>query len=240
MDAQQAQPVTVAILDDDYPLHDYVRFQLQGRTDIVLTAEGWAGEDLAGMLEARPNVLLLDVMIPSKRGGYAVEDPFPTLEELRRLSQALKEIQTRVLLLSTEFHYDVLDLGFASDTVCGYLLKSDQRTRDLPARIHEAMSGQLVFSNKVSESLGSGPRRAMLDLSPAELDLMLALSKDVRATPRDLAGKLFKSEQTVKNQLSAVMKKLDAPTRGAALVILMQQGIIRLRGTGPLSAPGHV
>ena len=62
----------------------------------------------------------------------------------------------------------------------------------------------------------------------------------MRATPRDLAGKLFKSEQTVKNQLSAVMKKLDAPTRGAALVILMQQGIIRLRGTGPLSAPGHV
>ena len=170
MDAQQPAALTVAILDDDYPLHDYVRFQLQGRTDVVLTAEGWAGEDLAGMLQARPDVLLLDVMIPTKRGGYAVEDPFPTLEELQKLSQSLKELPTRVLLLSTEFHYDVLDLGFASDTVCGYLLKSDQRTRDLRARTHEAMWDQFAFSNKFSESLQSGPRRAIIDPSPAQLE----------------------------------------------------------------------
>lgn len=63
-------------------------------------------------------------------------------------------------------------------------------------------------------------------LSPRELQV-LTLIRDGQ-TNAQVAGTLFVTEQTVKNQVGSILRKLDVPDRTAAVVTAIRRGFIPL------------
>ena len=72
-----------------------------------------------------------------------------------------------------------------------------------------------------------GPRKATRSnrggLTPRELEVLELVSEGLRNS--DIAERLFLSEKTVDHHVSAILRKLDARTRGEASVKALRLGI---------------
>jgi len=56
--------INLVLIDDHVMIHDAVRFQLAGLSDIVLVGTGAAGEEIEPLIERyQPDVMLIDLSI---------------------------------------------------------------------------------------------------------------------------------------------------------------------------------
>jgi DNA-binding NarL/FixJ family response regulator len=118
-----------------------------------------------------------------------------------------------------------------ADGAAGYLLK-DATPEDLTQAINVAMSGSgNVLSPRVIQNLfedqesgtASGGRRSEYSLTQREHDI-LALLAEGRSN-REIAGRLYLSEKTVKAHLAAIFRKLGVTNRTQAAMMAVQMGV---------------
>lgn len=186
--------IRVMLADDHGILREGVRSILQRDEELEVVAEaGESNEVVEIVATAKPDVLVLDLVMPGLEG----------LEVFRLVREQSPE--TKILVFSG-YMSDELIVQCLQAGAKGYLAKT-------------AKSSDLVGAIKVVNSGGVWAEQRMmakaLDKSPTvtkrELDIIRLVSEGLRN--KEIADKLGISEKTVKAHMHSVFKKLNVEHR---------------------------
>ena len=218
------QKINVLLVDDHSLFRDGLRALLERQEGLVVVGEAGdaeAGIRLAG--ELRPDVILMDLHMPGRSGIDAIR------EIVARRPDA------RVIALSM-YHDDELVESAVLAGARGYLLK-DERAAALVEGIRVVAAGGVAIEPHVGSRLLDEYRRLATEagrarpadhlLSPRELDVLELLSAGL--SNRQIAEKLYLSEQTVKNLLTSIYQKLGVQNRTEAVLQAVKRGIAKPR-----------
>ena len=207
------------LLVDDHPLFlDGVRAALSTEVDFEVIGEAHsAAEALELARELTPDVVLMDLNLPDGSGIDATR-------ELLALSPG-----TRVLVMTMSTEDDAVVAAMRAGAR-GYVVKGAGRN-DLVHAVGTVAAGGAVFSPTVAARLGTyfaglaaQPGRELFpQLSDREREVLDLIARGL--DNRRIARMLFLSEKTVRNNVSTVLTKLDAPDRAAAIVRARRAGL---------------
>lgn len=207
--------IRVLIVDDHPVVRDGLRGVLERETDVQVVGEaGHGAEAVAMVAEEAPDVVLMDLRMPTMGG----------VEAITALRHTAPDV--RVLVLTTfDTDSDVLPAIEAGAT--GYLLKDTPRDELLRA-VRAAHRGEAVLSPAVAGRLMGQMRArtapAVEALSARELEVLRLVAAG--CTNRDAARKLFISEATVKTHLLHIYAKLGVRDRASAVAAGYQRGLL--------------
>jgi DNA-binding NarL/FixJ family response regulator len=197
---------------DDHPLlREGLAAIINNQLDMVLVAEASnAYEALQQFRQHRPDVTLMDLRLPDKSGidaMMAVRAEFP---------------EARVIMLTT-FEGDVEIQRAMEAGARGYMLKS-MPPKELVEVIRQVHAGKKRIPPQLAAQLAE--HLSDEDLTPREIQVLGQIAGGNRN--RDIAEKLFITEETVKVHIKHIMEKLGASDRTQAVAIGLRRGIIQL------------
>jgi DNA-binding NarL/FixJ family response regulator len=195
--------ITVLIAEDHLMVRAGIRALLEKAGDISILGEASNGQEAVEMTqELKPDVLIMDIMMPRMNGIQAAEN----IRSLR--------LPTHILLLSmysdAGFIHQALQCG-----VKGYVLKSSVSDELLWA-VRVVAGGQTFLSSPISEVVVESaihPHTAGLDndplanLSPREKEILQLIAEEY--TSVEIANILFISEKTVEKHRARLIEKLN-------------------------------
>ncbi|GAA2359038.1 response regulator transcription factor [Dactylosporangium salmoneum] len=215
--------IRVLLADDQALVRTGFRLILAQAPDMAVVGEAADGEQAAAMaLELRPDVVLMDVRMPSVDGVEAT-----------RLIRAGGAGPTRVLILTTfdldEYVYAALRAGAS-----GFLLK-DILAADLFSAIRVVAAGDAVVAPSATRRLleryvpvGPAAQAAVTDpdvLTEREREVLTYIAQGL--SNAEIADRLYLSEGTVKTHVSRVLTKLNLRDRVQAVVYAYESGVVR-------------
>lgn len=197
---------------DDHPLlREGVATLINNEPDMTMVAEAASGlEAIQGFREHKPDVTLMDLRLPDMSGIDAM------MAILREFPEA------RIVMLTT-FEGDVEIQRALEAGARGYLLKS-MPPSDLLDVIRQVHAGKKRIPPEVASQLAEHMGDELL--TQREIEVLRAVADGNRN--RDIAEKLFISEETVKVHIKHIMEKLHASDRTDAVAIGVRRGIIHL------------
>ncbi|WP_433171177.1 response regulator [Actinoallomurus sp. CA-150999] len=202
------------VLADDHPaMRAGVAALLAAEPSIAVVGEASDGREAIELVERHaPDVALLDLRMP-------VLDGVTVTSRIAAGSEA-----TRVLILTT---YDTdADIERAVEAgAVGYLLKDTTREQLIDA-VRSAARGETVLAPRVAQRLVARMRRpAQPALTPREVDVLRAVADGL--SNAEIGERLVIAEATVKTHLLRIFAKLDVTDRTRAVVIALDQGLLR-------------
>jgi two-component system, NarL family, response regulator DesR len=198
--------IRVLLAEDQELVRGAMAALLSLEPDIEVVAQVGRGDQvLPAALASQPHVALLDIEMP---GG----DGISAAAELRQHLPGC-----RSLILTTFGRPGYLRRAMTSGAR-GFMLK-DAPAADLAVAIRRTVSGERVVDPQLAaQALADGDS----PLSAREAEV-LAASAD-GASVAHVARRLFLSEGTVRNHLSAAIQKLDATNRTEAARLAQEKG----------------
>lgn len=218
----------VIIADDDPLARRVVRDALQA-AGVIVIAEATSGRETVELARHyRPDVVLMDIVMPDIDG----------LEATRVLAQHLPETAVLVLTASDDEDTGMLALHSGAS---GFLTK-DVDVGALPRALRSIVSGEAAISRQLTMRLVERHRRTRMDgaglrpvhsiLSGREwevLDLLCA-----GASTNEIAESLVLSMETVRSHIKNLMHKLGVSSRAEAILAARE-----LREFAILPGPRH-
>jgi DNA-binding NarL/FixJ family response regulator len=221
---------TTILLVDDHALFRVGMRQILEREagfDIVGEADDTRSAfDLSVQLS--PDIILMDLSLPAPGG----------IETTQRIKRELPSAGIIVLAVNEDEDalFDAIKAGAAA-----FILK-DVAPDDLVAIIHRVASGEYLINDKVFAKpavasrvlkefrelaiYGQEAAPIFAPLSPREVEILDNIAQGM--TNKQVAYALSISEQTVKNHMSSILRKLSVNDRTQAVVYAMRQGWIRM------------
>jgi len=216
------KPITVLLVDDQPLFREGLRTLLSVQPDLEVVAEAGNGEEAIRLYRIlQPSVVLMDLQMPVLDGVAAT----------RRLHEEVPDC--RVIVLTTfdddEMVFDGLRAG-----ALGYLLK-DVPSEKLAEAIRLAARGESFLQPSVAAKVvaefarltskpGAHSQPLIEPLSEREQDILRLIASG--ASNREIAGKLFLAEGTVKNHVTNVLGKLGVRDRTQAALKAREIGLI--------------
>jgi DNA-binding NarL/FixJ family response regulator len=216
--------INVMLVDDQTLVREGIKSLLALSEDIKLVAEASNGEQVLAVLKESikkqtVDVILMDISMPIKTGIEAVQ------------SLQAANIHIPVIMLTT-FDDHQLVLQAIQAGAKGYLLK-DVSLETLVDGIRTVNQGNTLIQPAITERIIQGLKNHTLpftelqetpDISEKEKEVLrLMASGD---SNKEICGAMFKSEGTVKNQVSAILAKLVVRDRTRAVLKAIEIGII--------------
>jgi DNA-binding NarL/FixJ family response regulator len=197
---------------DDHPLlREGIAAIIDNQPDMSMVAQAATGSEAIQMFrQHRPDVTLMDLRLPDISGIdalIAIRAEFP---------------EARVLMLTT-FEGDVEIQRSLKAGARGYLLKSTP-PKDLVEMIRHVHEGKKGIPQQIAAHLAE--HFSDEALTEREIDVLSHIAGGNRN--RDIAERLFISEETVKVHIKHIMEKLGASDRTQAVAIGIRRGIIQL------------
>ncbi len=197
---------------DDHPLlREGLAAIINNQPDMVLVAQASnAQEAIQQFRKHQPDVTLMDLRLPDKSGidaMIAVRAEFP---------------EARVIVLTT-FEGDVEIQRALEAGARGYMLKS-MPPKELVEAIRQVHAGKKRIAPQLAAQLAE--HLSDEDLTAREIEVLGQIAGGNRN--RDIAEKLFITEETVKVHIKHIMEKLGASDRTQAVAIGVRRRIIEL------------
>lgn len=215
----------VLVADDQPLVREGLRKIFDADPDLVVVGDvgdGRAAVEAIGRLH--PDVLVMDIRMPVLDG----------IEATRQAT--LLENPPRVLVLTT-FDLDDYVFGALHAGASGFLLK-DALPEHLIAAVHTIARGDALLDPAVTravvERFGRTPgpdaaaAKRLAELSRREHEVLLLLVDG--CSNKEIAGRLFISEATVKTHVIAVLRKLQLRDRIQAVIFGYESGLVRPGG----------
>jgi two-component system, NarL family, nitrate/nitrite response regulator NarL len=203
------------VVADDHPLFREGVVACLGIDDrIVVVGEA---EDADGAVrvarETQPDIVLLDLTMPG--GG---------LQAVSRITAAAPS--TRVIMLTASADEEHL-LSAIRAGAAGYVLK-DISADELVAIVHSVHAGNVHVAPSLAFALlheTSKPREAdpLEALSTRERDVLELVARGL--SNQEIAQQLGLAEQTIKDYMSSVLRKLHVRTRVEAALLAARSGL---------------
>ncbi|SRR5258708_1089849 len=205
--------ISIRVLSvDDHPLlREGIAAIINSQPDMFLVAQASNGsEAIQKFREHQPDVTLMDLRLPDMSG----------IDVLMAIRAEFAE--ARIIMLTT-FEGDVEIQRALQAGARGYLLKS-MPPRDLVEVIRQVHAGKKRVPTEVATYLAEHMSDEALTVR--EVDVLKHIAGGNRN--RDIAERLFISEETVKVHVKHIMEKLGASDRTQAVAIAVRRGIIQL------------
>ncbi|WP_063131314.1 response regulator [Nocardia fusca] len=203
--------IKVFLVDDHEIVRRGVADLIESEPDMEVIGEAAnASQALARIPALRPDVAVLDVRLPDGNG----------IELCRELLSAGRGLRCLMLTSFTD-EQAMLDAILAGAS--GYVVK-DITSLDLTSAIRQVGTGKSLLDNRAAATLmakfraeaeaATGPLAGLTD---QERTLLMLLGEGL--TNRQIAGRMFLAEKTVKNYVSRLLTKLGVERRTQAAVI---------------------
>ncbi len=213
------QRIRVLIVDDHVIVRKGIRALLAMQPDVEVVGEAGDGrEALARAEEWRPDVVLMDLMMPEMDG----------IEATREITSRFA--QTRVVVL-TSFAADDKVFPALKAGALGYLLK-DSSPADLLGSIRQVYRGESslhpAIARKVLHELTRPPERAKTTeaITDRELEVLRLIARGM--SNQEIADKLVVTEATVRAHVSNILGKLHLASRTQAALYALKEGLASL------------
>lgn len=210
--------IRVLICDDQVVVCEGLRAILSTASDIeVVGVANDGAQAVDAVAQLKPEIVLMDLKMPVMNGIQATR-------EIRA-----QHPETRVLVLTT-YDFDEWVFDAIRGGASGYLLKDTPRETLLAAirgtaqgktYVDPAVAGKL-FAQVSRGGSASDPSLARI-LSERELDVLRLVALGLNNG--DIAQKLYLSEGTVRNYVSAILAKLGVADRTQAAVLALRAGL---------------
>lgn len=218
---------------DDHPLfRQGLRRAVETKPDLRVVAEADDGEvALRTAQEIQPQVMILDINLPSLNG----------IQVTQKIKRKMPHLG---IILLTGYHDEEQALHAIRAGASAYFSK-DVTPQRLVEAIHQVYAGKWVIGEQVLEGEGmtswlmnrlerialpgASEEEQFVPLSPREMEILQYTARG--QSNKEIARTLRISEQTVKNHLSSILRKLPARDRTEATVYALRHGWIRLQDT---------
>lgn len=205
--------MNIVVVDDDKLVAISLKTILESTGRITVAAMGSSGAEAIDLYSThRPDVLLMDIRMEGMNGIEAGE---------KILSE---DKEARILYLTTfsddEYIVKALNMGAK-----GYILKQD--FEGIAPALEAVMRGQSVFGDQIIDRLPELMKQkdefdfSAHGISDKEREIMTLVAEGL--SNKEIAGKLFLSEGTVRNYISTLLDKLELRDRTQLAVFYYTQ-----------------
>jgi DNA-binding NarL/FixJ family response regulator len=211
-------PVRVTIADD-HPMFLFgLRAVLSASAEVEVVGEAADGAELVSVVKhAKPDVVLTDLAMPGLDGATAA----------RQILDQFPDIGVLVLTMHED---DEALFGALRAGARGYLLKGSDREEIVRAVLAVA-SGDAVYSagvaRRIVEFFTSAHQTYASQVFPAltgrEREILDLVASGLGN--HEIARRLLLSEKTVRNNVAAILTKLQVPNRAAAVAKARDTGL---------------
>ncbi|MFY9530365.1 MAG: response regulator transcription factor, partial [Candidatus Acidiferrales bacterium] len=198
--------IRILVADDHAIFREGLRKLVGGSDDVQIVGEASNGNECIKMIvELKPDILLLDLLMPEKDGlGVLGEINF-------------ESVSTRVIVLTaSDDDRDVIRamrLGargvVLKQSASDLLLKSIRKVHEGEVWLDNRITADVIEAFK--RSAGAGQRHEKPVLSDREMEIVQLVAQGFGN--REIGEKLFISEQTVKNHVHNIFDKLGLSAR---------------------------
>jgi len=214
-----SEKIRILIADDHAIVREGLRSLIGTEPGLELVGE--ASDGLEAILKSRtlkPDIILLDMMMPRKDGLGAIEE-------------IIKENPTARILVLTSFAEDDKVFPAIKAGALGYLLK-DSSPNELLQAIRNVYQGEAslhpTIARKLIRELNQPPVLPPTSdpLTERELEVLRQVAQGL--SNDDIAEKLVVSERTVRTHVSHILDKLHLANRTQMALYAVREGLARL------------
>src|SRR5512139_2971522 len=191
---------------------------MEDQPDIEVVAEATDGKEAVEQArDLKPDVILLDLMMPAKDGLSAIG-------EIKR-----EQPDARILVLTSYFEDDKVFPAIKAGAL-GYLLK-DSSPQELLQAIRNVHQGEAslhpTIARKLMRELNQPPSLPPTTdpLTEREVDVLRLVAQGL--SNDDIADKLVVSERTVRTHVSHILDKLHLANRTQMALYAVREGIAK-------------
>lgn len=211
--------ISIVLADDHHIVRQGLRTLLETESDFKVVGEaanGFEALDLA--TREKPNVLIVDVMMPNMNG----------LEVVRQVTR--RKLRTRVIMLSmysSENHV----LEALRDGASAYVLKG-ARAEELIKAVREVVAGRHYLSSPLSKFALNAYIEKARTLSQDKHELLTTRERQVLqlaaegATSVAIGKRLSISPRTVEAHRANMMRKLGLRTQSDLILYAIKRGLL--------------
>jgi DNA-binding NarL/FixJ family response regulator len=207
--------ITVVVADDQTAVREGIALLLDLLDDVTVVGQAADGEEAVALVAAHaPDVILMDLRMPGLDGVAATA-------RIRAAHPA-----TQVVVLTT-FADDEHIMAAMRAGARGYLTKDAGRAQ-IAAAVRAAATGQAVLDASVQQRLvaaaSPAPAAALPPgLTAREIEVLTLIGAGL--SNREIAGRLFVSEVTVKSHVNRLFAKIGVRDRAQAVRYAYQHGL---------------
>ena len=203
--------ITILIADD----HKIVRLGLKALfatdRDMKVVGEAEDGDDaIAKALALKPDVIVMDLMMPKRDGVSASQE----LHE--RLPSA------RIVILTSYGASDTIAVALQAGATGAVMKSADYES--LLAAIRSVAKGETFISPEVRQLLAIDPPTPAL--SPRQRDVLDGFVRGLSNS--EIATQLGLSRATVKDYVESLLSKLGAANRAEAVAIALRKQLLKM------------
>jgi DNA-binding NarL/FixJ family response regulator len=204
--------INILLVDDQNLIRQGLKALLELEPDLQIIGEAENGKIAINLVETlQPNVILMDIRMPVMDGVMATQ-------------QICQQFPATNILILTTFDDDNYVAAAIKYGAKGYLLK-DTPSEEIAAAIRAVHLGYTHLApGMMAKVIGSQIDRPQVDLpqeltelTPRELEVLKLIA--VGANNREIAGKLYISEGTVKNHVTNLLNRLNLRDRTQAAIL---------------------
>jgi DNA-binding NarL/FixJ family response regulator len=226
--------IRIMIVDDHPLFREGLRRVLEEEEDLLVEAEVADGQQAIVLArDIHPDVVLLDINLPSMNG----------LQVTREIKASLPD--TAVINL-TAYHDEEQIIHAINAGASAYYPKEVMPDKLIFA-VRQVSQGQWVVDDRILNegevkdwlfeqyrqvaAPGIADDSRFVPLSTREMEILQYVVRG--SSNKEIAHSLQISQQTVKNHISSILRKLDVKDRTEAAVYALRHGWIRLADTKP-------
>ena len=223
-----ANKIQVIIISQQSLFRQGIEHSLSGVKDMVITGTAEVNEEVLSTIDVLPpDVALVDIDAPADSG----------LKLARKIRQRLTSVGVVVLTSNT----DDAQLFQALKAQAGAYLSKEVSADELIDIIRRVANGE----HPINETLTARPKLAeqvlqqfqeltwrseaegfISPLTPREREILNYIAQGY--LNKQIAAELEISEQTIKNHVTSILRKLNANARTEAVVVAIRQGLISI------------